>query len=53
MDDQYEWLEITTLSGHTTLIRGVCLHRDTADVYNLTGGVVARLCLTCDQQLPG
>jgi hypothetical protein len=32
-------------------VRGACKHLDTAPVETIDGELVARLCLTCDQQL--
>lgn len=52
LDPRWEWTEVRIWDGrHVHHIRGRCNHLETVPVE--TGGeVVARLCLTCDQQLP-
>lgn len=50
-DDRYEWIDVSTLSGHEEWIRGRCLHRDLQPVHEeITGDLVAWLCPDCDQQ---
>ena len=52
LDPRWEWTTVRTWDGSfVNHVRGRCKHLETVPV--VTGGeVVARLCLTCDQQLP-
>lgn len=55
LDRRWEWHEATEFgSAGSTYIRGMCNHLDSevVDVTLTTGEEVARLCTTCDRQLP-
>lgn len=52
LDPRYEWVEVGSLCDeHPTYIRGACRHLEVTPV-EADGVEVARLCLTCDEQLP-
>lgn len=53
LDPAYGWIEVTDLSSQRPqYIQGRCRHLRVVPVES-AGQVVARLCLTCDAQLPG
>lgn len=53
-DPRWEWLDVTTIDGKgPAWIRGRCRHTEVVDVSScVTGEILARLCTTCDEQLP-
>lgn len=52
LDPRYEWDTVEDARGlQVRHVRGRCLHADVVPVES-GGEVVARLCLTCDAQLP-
>ncbi len=53
LDPRWEWRDVTALGDlEPRYVKIRCNHLDTVPVDLLTGQVVARLCLTCDAQLP-
>lgn len=53
LDPRWEWVEIWRFGEVNPVhVRGRCNHLDLVPV-EAGGEVVAHLCLTCDQQLPG
>lgn len=53
LDERWEWVEITTLTDlGPRYVRGRCNHLELIPVESVTRDVVARLCPTCDTQLP-
>lgn len=54
LDPNFEWMDITPIdkAPGTEFIRIRCNHLHLESVEALDGEVVARLCLTCDEQLP-
>lgn len=53
LDPRYDWVKIRRLcDAEPVYVRGACLHLEVVPVESVTGEVVARLCLTCDTQLP-
>lgn len=55
LDPRWDWIEITTIGTSVPVrIRGQCNHIELVPVKNIvTGELVAWLCGTCDEQLPG
>ncbi len=52
-EEDWEYIELHTLGGRTIYSRGRCRHRNIAPVESIVdGALLARLCLTCDTQLP-
>jgi len=53
LDARYDWVEIAEFGKPgPEYIRGRCRHLEVIPVEGVFGGVVAQLCLTCDEQLP-
>lgn len=53
LDPRWEWIELRRLGdAEPTYLKGTCNHLDVVPV-EAGGERVARLCLTCDAQLPG
>jgi hypothetical protein len=53
LDPHWNWADVSGLGEPGPVwVKTSCRHLDVADVTIATGQVVARLCLTCDQQLP-
>lgn len=54
LDPRWEWAELHVPESAAAVawIRVACRHLETVPVQLVTGEVVARLCLTCDGQLP-
>jgi len=51
LDPRWQWVELAEFGKRdTTYIRGRCNHLELVPVESLDGEVVAKLCLTCDQQ---
>lgn len=50
LDPRWEWIEVSTWANPDQWRKGRCLHTQVEPVEDLSGGVVARLCLTCDRQ---
>lgn len=52
LDPHWDWHDVTALGDREPqYIKGRCNHLETLPVES-AGKVVARLCLTCDAQLP-
>jgi hypothetical protein len=51
LDPRWEWIEIREFGGAVFYERVACNHLEVEPVY-AGGELVARLCLTCDAQLP-
>lgn len=51
LDPRWRWQEIHQHGGPSIFVKVGCNHLETEPVES-GGQVVARLCLTCDQQLP-
>jgi hypothetical protein len=49
LDPRWEWIEVRSFSRPTRYIRGQCRHTELVPVAS-GGELVAKLCLTCDQQ---
>lgn len=55
LDPRWDWLETTPFgSAQPEYLKGHCRHLATevVDIVSVTGETVARLCQTCDAQLP-
>jgi hypothetical protein len=53
LDPRWEWIEIATRGERDPVyIKGPCRHLEIVPVESVSGEVVARLCRTCDAQLP-
>lgn len=54
LDSRWDWIEVTPFGDSVPqYIRGACRHLEIVDVVSTLGEVIARLCQTCDAQLPG
>ena len=53
LDPRWDWIEVPELgSAEPRYIKGRCHHLEVVPVKSVTGDEVARLCRTCDAQLP-
>ncbi len=53
LDPHWEWYEVRAFGdSEPRWVKGYCNHLDVVPVES-SGQIVARLCLTCDAQLPG
>jgi len=52
VNSDYDWIECPALGEPSIWVKGNCPHRRTESVVTLDGEYAARLCLTCDAQLP-
>lgn len=52
LDPRWEWVEIFSLDGKVIYAKARCAHLELEPVHTVNGQMVARLCLTCDEQLP-
>lgn len=53
LDSRWDWHEVTAIGDRERrYIRGLCRHLQVVPVESAGGQVIARLCLTCDAQLP-
>lgn len=53
LDPRWDWVEVQFFGDPgPTWIKGACRHHEIVPVDTVTGEIVARLCLTCDTQLP-
>lgn len=50
LDPRWEWVCVPDLGGTEFYVRGRCRHTEVIPVACVSGELVARLCLTCDQQ---
>jgi hypothetical protein len=51
LDPRWDWIEIPKFGKREPdYIRGACRHTELIPVESVSGEVVAKLCLTCDQQ---
>lgn len=57
LDPRWDWIEVTYFGEvGVRYVKGQCNHLDVVPVESVVDGevlVLAQLCLTCDQQLPG
>ena len=52
LDPRWDWHEVTAIGdSERSYVKGLCNHLETMSVES-DGEIVARLCLTCDAQLP-
>ncbi len=51
-DPRWEWIPIPTYNNPDLVIKGQCRHLEIEPVHDIAGTLVARLCRTCDAQLP-
>lgn len=52
LDPHWEWVELQMWSGQVIYMKARCRHLEVVDVTIGDGERVARLCITCDAQLP-
>ena len=53
LDPRWSWVEVTAYGDLApNYIRAYCNHLELVPVHDVTGELVARLCRTCDTQLP-
>ena len=54
LDPRWEWFDVTIVGDHERrYVKGRCHHMETIPVESMvTGETLARLCLTCDSQIP-
>lgn len=52
LDPRWEWHRAQAFGMPDRYVRGRCNHLETEPVTSVTGEEVARLCRTCDTQLP-
>jgi hypothetical protein len=53
LDPRWEWIDVREFSDPgPKWLRGPCRHTEVIPVESTEGAVVARLCTTCDTQLP-
>jgi hypothetical protein len=53
LDPRWQWAEVQITGSVTShYVRTACNHTEIVPVESVTGEVVARLCQTCDSQLP-
>jgi hypothetical protein len=53
LDPRWDWVEVTAWGDpEPVYVKGRCNHLEVEPVESVSGELVARLCLTCDAQLP-
>jgi hypothetical protein len=56
LDPRWNWVDVSTLAdlarGTPRYVKGYCNHLELEPVRSVAGEEVARLCRTCDGQLP-